>query len=125
VVGYGIKTWRGQQYSLALFPLWIRACTTAVGNVYFGRSLGFVVTPKERQQGGGIPWRLIRPQLIAMVLLAAAAVVGLVRLWLGLAPTAVGTWVNLVWVLYDLVVLSVVIQAARYEGPANVEEQPT
>jgi cellulose synthase/poly-beta-1,6-N-acetylglucosamine synthase-like glycosyltransferase len=125
VVGHGIKTWRGQQYSLALFPLWIRACTTAVGNVYFGRSLGFVVTPKERQQGGGIPWRLIRPQLIAMVLLVAAAVVGLVRLWLGMAPTAVGTWVNLVWVVYDLVVLSVVIQAARYRGPANVEEQTT
>ena len=31
VVGYGVKTWRGQQYSLALFPLWIRACTTAFG----------------------------------------------------------------------------------------------
>jgi cellulose synthase (UDP-forming) len=123
VVGYGIKTWRGQQYSLALFPLWIRACTTAVGNVFFGRSLGFVVTPKERQQGGGIPWQLIRPQLIAMGVLVAAAVIGLIRLWLGLAPTAQGTWVNLVWVVYDLVVLSVVIEAARYRGPANVEEQ--
>jgi cellulose synthase (UDP-forming) len=122
VVGYGIRTWRGQQYSLALFPLWIRACTTAVGNVFFGRSLGFVVTPKERQQGGGIPWRLIRPQVVAMVVLVVAAVVGLVRLWLGLAPTAEGTWVNLVWVVYDLVVLSVVIEAARYRGPTNVEE---
>jgi cellulose synthase (UDP-forming) len=117
VVGYGIKTWRGQQYSLALFPLWIRACTTAVGNVFFGRSLGFVVTPKTRPTSKKpFPWRLIRPQLIAMVLLAAAAVVGLVRLALGLAPTAQGTWINLVWVIYDLVVLSVVIQAARYPG---------
>ncbi|MGK5173029.1 glycosyltransferase [Geodermatophilus sp. CPCC 205761] len=125
VVGYGIKTWRGQQYSLALFPLWIRACTTAVGNVFFGRSLGFVVTPKERQQGGGIPWRLIRPQVVAMVVLVAAAVVGLIRLGLGLAPTAQGTWVNLVWVVYDLVVLSVVIEAARYRGPVSVEERAT
>ncbi len=31
VVGWGVKTWRGQQYSLALFPLWVRACTTAIG----------------------------------------------------------------------------------------------
>jgi cellulose synthase (UDP-forming) len=125
VVGYKIKTWRGQQYSLALFPLWIRACTTAVGNVFLGRSLGFVVTPKERQQGGGIPWRLIRPQVVAMAVLVAAAVVGLIRLRLGLAPTAVGTWVNLVWVVYDLVVLSVVIEAARYRGPKDMEGQPT
>ena len=34
VVGYGVKTWRGQQYSLALFPLWIRACGTAAANVW-------------------------------------------------------------------------------------------
>ncbi len=53
VVGWGVKTWRGQQYSLALFPLWIRACTTAIGNVYFGRSLGFVVTPPDRARSPG------------------------------------------------------------------------
>jgi cellulose synthase (UDP-forming) len=122
VVGYGIRTWRGQQYSLALFPLWIRACTTAVGNVFFGRSLGFVVTPKTRQDTGGFPWRLIRAQLVAIALLVAALVVGLVRLWLGLAPTAQGTWINVVWVLYDLVVLSVIIQAGLYRGPVRQEE---
>jgi cellulose synthase (UDP-forming) len=117
VVGHGIRTWRGQQYSLALFPLWIRACATAAGNVFLGRSLGFVVTPKTRPTGRRpFPWRLIRVQLIAMALLVGAAVVGLVRLALGLAPTAQGTWINLVWVVYDLVVLSVVIQAARYPG---------
>ncbi|MGY1724068.1 glycosyltransferase [Blastococcus sp. SYSU DS0533] len=125
VVGYGIRTWRGQQYSLALFPLWIRACTTAVGNVVFGRSLGFVVTPKTRQESSGFPWRLVLPQLITIGLLVTALVVGLVRLALGLAPTAVGTWVNVVWVLYDLVVLSVIIQAGRYRGPAANEEAGT
>jgi len=117
VVGYGIRTWRGQQYSLALFPIWIRAVITAVGNVYFGRSLGFVVTPKTRQDGdGGFPWRLIRPQLATIALLVLAVIVGLVRLSLGLAPTAEGTWVNIAWVAYDLVVLSVIIEAARYRG---------
>jgi len=54
-----------------------------------------------------------------MMLLAAAAVIGLVRLRLGLAPTPQGTWINLVWVVYDLVVLSVIIQAARYAGPGS------
>jgi cellulose synthase (UDP-forming) len=121
VVGYGIRTWRGQQYSLALFPLWIRACATAVGNVVFGRSLGFVVTPKTRQVAGGFPWRLVRPQLVAIALLAAAFVAGLVRLATGTAPTVQGVLINLIWVLYDLVVLSVVIEAGRYRGPESQE----
>ena len=116
VVGYGSRTWRGQQYSLALFPLWIRACTTAVGNVVFRRSLGFVVTPKTRQEGGP-PWRLVRPQLAAMGLLVVSVVVGLLRLAAGAAPSAAGTFVNVFWVVYDLVVLSVIIDAALYRGP--------
>ena len=121
VVGWKVKTWRGQQYSLALFPLWIRACTTAVGNVVFGRSLGFVVTPKTRQEGGPA-WSLIRPQLIAMGLLVAAAIIGLVRLALGAAPSGYGIYVNLVWVAYDLLVLSVIVQAARYAGSDGSED---
>jgi cellulose synthase (UDP-forming) len=122
VVGHGIKTWRGQQYSLALFPLWIRACTTAIGNVFFGRSLGFVVTPKTKQASGGFAWRLIRPQLLAMALLVVAAIVGIVRMNLGLAPSVEGTWINVLWVAYDLIVLSVMIEAARYTGPRQPQE---
>jgi cellulose synthase (UDP-forming) len=122
VVGWGVKTWRGQQYSLALFPLWIRACTTAIGNVYFGRSLGFVVTPKTKQAGGPA-WSLIRPQLIAMGALAAAGVVGLVRIAVGQAALT-PTLVNLAWIVFDLVVLSVIIQAARYRGEPEDEPYP-
>jgi cellulose synthase (UDP-forming) len=124
VVGWGVKTWRGQQYSLALFPLWIRACTTAVANVLFGRSLGFVVTSKERQSGGP-SWGLIRPQLVAIALLAGSAVVGIVRAALGVVPAAEGTWVNVGWVAYDIVVLSVIIQAARFRGSEAHEEEHT
>jgi cellulose synthase (UDP-forming) len=50
-----------------------------------------------------------------MALLVLAAVVGLIRLALGRAPL-LGTGVNLVWVVYDLVILSVVITAARFRG---------
>ncbi len=114
VVGWGVKTWRGQQYSLALFPLWIRACTTAIGNVYLGRSLGFVVTPKTKQRGAPA-WGLIRPQLIAMGLLAAAGVLGIIRMAVGQADRT-PTLVNLAWIVFDLVVLSVIVQAVRYRG---------
>ncbi|HEU5472445.1 MAG TPA: glycosyltransferase family 2 protein [Actinophytocola sp.] len=120
-VGYGIKTWRGQQYSLALFPLWIRACVTATGNVFFGRKLGFVVTPKVREERREFPWRLIWPQLTAIVALAGAAIVGLVRLAFGWTAEPGAIWINLAWVVYDLVVLSVIIEAARYQGPPTEE----
>jgi cellulose synthase (UDP-forming) len=122
VVGYGVKTWRGHQYSLALFPLWIRACWTAVANVFLGRPLGFVVTPKTRQTRGSFPWRLIWPQLTAMAVLAVACVIGGLRLWLGTTSTVVGTGVNFVWVAYDLVVLSVIIEAARFRAPEQEED---
>ncbi|KRF08327.1 cellulose synthase [Arthrobacter sp. Soil782] len=114
VVGRGVSTWRGQQYSLALFPTWIKACTTAARNVWFGRPLGFAVTPKARQDGGP-SWSLIRPQLIVMVLLVLAAVVGIVRLATGLNEP-LGTFVNVFWVVFDLIVLSVLIKAVKYEG---------
>jgi cellulose synthase (UDP-forming) len=122
VVGYGVKTWRGHQYSLALFPLWIRACVTAAANVFFHRPLGFVVTPKTRQEGGSFPWRLILPQLSAMALLVLACVVGVVRLWTGSADSLIGTGVNLAWVAYDLLILSVIFQAAAYRAPEPAEE---
>jgi cellulose synthase (UDP-forming) len=121
IVGYGIRTWRGHQYSLALFPLWIRAFTTAVGNVVFGRTLGFVVTSKTR--GDRVSqWKFIKPQLAAIGLLVVAVIGGFLRMLLGYAPSVTGTVVNIVWVSYDLVVLSVVIEAAMYKGAQQSEE---
>ncbi|TQJ34089.1 glycosyltransferase family 2 protein [Arthrobacter sp. SLBN-122] len=126
VAGRGIPTWRGQQYSLALFPTWIKACTTAARNVWFGRPLGFAVTPKARQSGGP-SWSLIRPQIVVSILLAVAAAVGIIRLATGLAEP-LGTLVNVVWVVFDLVVMSILVRAVLYKGyepaaePANREE---
>ncbi len=116
VIGRRKRTWRGQQYSLALFPVWIRSVTSAVGNVVFGRSLAFAVTPKERQSVDRRPWHLVRPQLAVVALLVVASAVGLVRMLTG-AADELGTVVNLVWVVFDLAVLSVVVKAVRYRGP--------
>jgi len=114
VAGHGIPTWRGQQYSLALFPTWIKSCTTAARNVWFGRPLGFAVTPKARQSGGP-SWSLIRPQIVVAVLLAVAMVAGMARLLAGLSEP-LGTLVNVAWVAFDLVVLSVLVKAVLYKG---------
>lgn len=122
VVAKGLRTWRGQQYSLALFPVWIRACWTAFANVVFGRPLSFAVTRKDGRDPRGVPWREIWPQLTAMVVLSVALVIGITRVVIGTGD-GTGTLVNTVWVLYDLVVLSVIIQAARYRGPARTLEE--
>lgn len=117
VVARGLKTWRGQQYSLALFPVWIKACTSAFANVVLGRPLSFAVTKKDGRSELGPPWREIWPQLTAIAILLVALAIGLARLAVGTAD-GTGTLVNTVWVVYDLVVLSVIIQAALYRGPA-------
>ena len=115
VVADGRPTWRGQQYSLALFPVWIKSFTSAYGNVFLGRSLDFAVTPKTRQESTGPAWHLVRPQLYAMAALVLAVVIGVVRVAVGQAHLW-GTVFNMVWVLFDLAIFSVIIKAARYRG---------
>lgn len=124
VAGWKRATWRGRQYSLALFPLWIQAVISAIGNVYAGRPLGFVVTPKVRQGGLHI-WgqlRLVRLQAITMALLTLSAIWGMARLALGLQMDGIPTLVNVFWIGYDLLMLSVVIDAALYQP--EEQEQP-
>jgi cellulose synthase (UDP-forming) len=111
-VGWGLPTWRGQQYSVALFPLWIRAVISAVGNVYFGRKLDFAVTPKTRQNG--VHLRLVLPQLVAILLLNVAVIWGLLRLALGLTDAGIPILLNVLWVCYDLAALGIVLRAAAY-----------
>ena len=118
VAAAGVRTWRGQQYALALFPVWITACVSAAANVWFGRPLGFVVTPKVRDGRPPVPWRAIWPQVVAMVVLTVAVVIGILRVLAGTAD-GVGTLVNTVWVGYDLLVLSIILRAAFYRGPAR------
>jgi cellulose synthase (UDP-forming) len=114
VAGRGVPTWRGQQYSLALFPVWINACTTAFQNVVLGTPLGFAVTPKTRQVTGP-QWALIKVQLIVMVLLVVAIIAGVLRVVFNDAEP-IGTFVNIGWAIYDLVVLSVLLKAATFQG---------
>ena len=123
VAGRGIPTWRGQQYSLALFPVWIKACTTAFQNVVLGTPLGFAVTPKTRQEHVGPQWHLIKPQLVVMALLVVAIVIGCIRLFVNGAEI-IGTSVNIFWAVYDLVVLSVLFKAVLYRGFEPEQKNP-
>lgn len=121
-VSFGLKTWRGRQYSVALFPVWIEATISAVRNVWFGRDLSFLVTAKERKAGPVLgPVRL---QLIAIALLALAAAIGVARLALGLADDAVPLVVNVVWALYDIAILGVLLRALAYRAESAPAAEP-
>lgn len=114
VAARGIPTWRGQQYSLALFPVWIRSCTSAFENVVLKIPLDFAVTPKTKREPTGPQWNLIKPQIVIMVLLVAAIVIGITQLSRGADPLSTG--VNVAWAIYDLIVLSVLFGAATFTG---------
>lgn len=115
IAARGAPTWRGQQYSLALFPVWLKACSTAFQNVVLRIPLGFAVTPKTRPATTGRQWHLIKPQLIVMAILVVAICFGIYRLLVdGAEP--IGTGVNIAWALYDLVVLSVLFRAVSFRG---------
>jgi cellulose synthase (UDP-forming) len=114
VTGRGVSAWRGQQFNFALFPLWLKAFTTVTGNVFFGRRQEPILTPAA-SSGGVENWRRVRVQTVAAAVLIGAAVIGLGRLALGFGEP-VGTAVNLLWVAFDLAILSVLIPAARHRG---------
>ena len=56
-----------------------------------------------------------RVQLVLACLLLISTVIGVTRLVLGIGEP-IGTFVNVAWVVFDLVVLSVLIPAARFRG---------
>jgi cellulose synthase (UDP-forming) len=114
VASRGKTTWRGQQYSLALFPVWIKAATTAAISVIFRKSLNFAVTPKDRQEGTH-PWHLISIQIASAGLLVFSSIVGIVRIVMGVGEP-IGTSINIAWVILNLANFSVLIQAVLYRG---------
>lgn len=122
VVAAGRPTWRGQQYSLALFPVWIASVTTAFQNVYRGRALGFSVTPKTRPTATSRRWDLITPQLWAMGCLVAALVLVGIRYLTGQAD-GVAPLVNILWVVFDLVIFSIIVRAVLYPGPQGSRDK--
>ena len=63
-------------------------------------------------------------QLMAAVLLIAAMIAGIVRIATGHAAM-LATVISLIWAIFDLLLLSVIIRAARYRGyePAKDKAQ--
>lgn len=117
-VTHGLNVRRSEEYSLALFPLWIQA----VVSVFSGMHLKFSVTAKQRQ--GGNYLRLVWAQLTIVVLTVAACIYGLVSLWQGWNPNVYGVLINVFWGIYNILPLSRIIRAAVYVPPADWSPRP-
>ncbi len=107
-VSWGIDVRRGEQYSLAMFPLWIQA----VVSVFGGKKLKFQVTSKTRQSG--VYLNLVIPQLAAVILLIIGCCYALLGLGIGWRHDGLGVWINTFWAGYDIWMLSAILKAAVY-----------
>jgi cellulose synthase (UDP-forming) len=117
-VAWGISVWRGEQYSLGLFPLWIQA----VVSVLTGAELRFAVTPKERRSGNYL--KLVWPQALIVWLTGLAVLYGLFSVAVGWNVQVEGVLVNVFWGVYNIVLLSALLRAAVYHPPADWEAKP-
>ncbi len=114
----GVRAWRSEQYSLALFPLWIRAFFGTV----FGGSLKFVVTPKQRQSGNYL--RLVWPQITAIAVTAAAVLYGLYSSIFEGQGTVAGVAMNVFWGSYNVAMLVPIVRAAVFRPPEGWKPEP-
>ena len=117
-VTHGIHVRRSEQYSLALFPLWIKAVLSAVTS----RRVEFVVTPKRRQ--GGNYLRLVWPQLGVIALTALAICYGVYALVFGSQRTPIGVAMNVFWGCYDIAMLLPIVRAAVFHPPEGWAPRP-
>ena len=110
-VARGISVWRSEQYSLALFPLWIKAVLSTV----LGRRLEFVVTPKKRQ--GGNHLALVWPQAMVIALTAIAICYGVYSFVYQSRGSLVSLSMNVFWGAYNVAMLAPIVRAAVFRPP--------
>lgn len=117
-VARGLSIWRGEQYSLALFPVWIQSFFS----VLTGKKLSFMVTPKQRQSGNYLP--LVWPQVLIVGLTIGAILFGVFSYIVGWNSQLDGIFVNLFWGSYNIIMLSAIIRAAVYKPPKEWDPKP-
>ncbi|MCE5289596.1 MAG: glycosyltransferase [Nocardiaceae bacterium] len=115
-VARGVSAWREQQFRMAMFPVRIRACVSVVRELVFGATAN---SPDQATRPQRYQWHLVRWQLVVLVMLATALVIGLVQLWRETLPIVAVSF-NLIWTTLDLAILGVVIRAVRFQ-PGSAE----
>ncbi|MEH1936534.1 MAG: glycosyltransferase family 2 protein [Nostoc sp.] len=105
------ELWRSEQYAIALFPLFIQA----VLSVFFGGSLKFQVTPKQRQSG--VYLQLVWPQILIFVLTILGILLSLYHFAIGDLNNPLIHLLNGAWAIYNLLLLWAIIRASVWQPP--------
>jgi len=105
----GIPLFRGEQYSMALFPVWIKA----VVSVFLNWKITFKVTPKQRQSGNFL--LLVWPQILFVLITVIAILFHTTKIILGENVEMTGFIINTFWGIYNIVMLQSIIRAAVYK----------
>jgi len=115
---HGISVRRSEQYSLALFPLWIKAILSTL----FRSRVAFVVTPKRRQSGDYL--RLVWPQLTIIAVAGFAIVYGVLAFIFQSKGSLAGVSMNIFWAGYDILMLLPIVRAAVFRPPEGWAPKP-
>jgi cellulose synthase (UDP-forming) len=118
IAAEGLEVQRGEQYNLALFPLWIKA----VVGVFSGKNIAFMVTPKTRQSGNFLG--LIKVQLGIIFLIVASIIWAILGVAMGARQDLFGILVNALWGCYNVWQLSALVRASLYSPPAGWDPRP-
>ncbi len=103
------QLWRVEQYSTALFPLFIQA----IWSVFARQPIKFQVTPKQRQAGNYL--KLVWPQIILFGLTLLGMAICLYRLVNGMTGNPWTYTINMGWSAYNALLLWSIIYAAIWQ----------
>ena len=118
LVTSGLSTRRTEQYTLCLYPLWIRAVLGAI----FNKSVRFIVTPKGRQNRTS--FSRVSVQAVTVVLTLAAVAVAVTQVAVGAQSVSIGILMNVGWALYNVTTLTVILRAVLYKAPKGWSPKP-
>ncbi|MDG3441463.1 glycosyltransferase family 2 protein [Nitrospirillum amazonense] len=115
---WGVPGYQGKRSWLSFFPINLRALWSVLRH----QQIKFPVTPKDRQEGNFL--RLVRWQLLVMVLSVAGLAYAGIRLWLGDSPFSWGGLLaNVFWCANNIFALSGIVSAAFWspddDAPAD------
>jgi cellulose synthase (UDP-forming) len=118
IAAEGLSVKRGEQYSLALFPLWIKAVLGA----FLNKKIVFAVTPKTRQSGNFLS--AVKVQIGVIILTVAGLAFAVAGLAMGRRADYFGVLVNAFWGCFNVYQLLTIVRAARYSPPADWDPRP-
>jgi cellulose synthase (UDP-forming) len=107
---WGIATKRGDQYYISSFWFMLLSLISVIR----GKKVKFNVTPKDRTNGQNL--QHILPHMIIIGLSLIGITYNVVLLSLGYHPTPSGFAANAFWTIFNIIDLSIMIRAAKWQG---------